>query len=660
MGAQDIQPHPVPDRIWLDALCGNMDPPPQPSFDFDVSPTQITTNNNCQRLDGFRYVIGIKPEEKEPQRIGKRAHDLLEEYVLGSAEPRSQGATQAHKAAQMAIPHIPRSVPAEQAESQVRVELPGTWPTLKGRRDLLELPGQERGLVRPMVTDYKTTSGLVWAKTTTELFFDPQAIIYCIPTLQEYPEADCRFLYLTTKPPHVSHAVTIRWDRQTIVKQFRWLLHNRVRPLISSRLLEDPEKMSTTKSFCSAYRGCDFRSTCAVMDGEDIGASGAGDLMLFLDSMGPTKIKEKEGSSPMSTLPTVNRNVRFTLGAPQAQPAPVPAPQPVPVQQALPPVQPVAPQTPPVQAPPVQQMPATPPPQAPGLALETVYQPQPPAPVPVSVGPECVQLPPAIEQPDTRQPAPPDHRAVNPPPPAPDAIRTLDTQYRPPKKLIHNWLKTDVIQFLEWKDKAKYFGVRRPSQWRKAELVPEAEAVVEEALGLTNEQLDVDSAYQAVEALLQQQLQTVAQKHGIAVPQAEPTPAPQPALAPAPQPAPAPVPQPAPAPVVTPEPAPENDDHQYLTLYINAMPLRGDYVLLEDIAKPLEDKITAKRDDKPGEYYLTLPFKQGPQRLAAMLKLMAARTDLQPDPIVIRASHPAAEEVVAALMPYARTVVQGI
>lgn len=131
-----------------------------------ISPSMITTYQSCQRLWYITYILGIRSEPSEAQKLGLDVHAILEAYYkhLTPCPP-----TKAGKIAASGIHTLPKEDTVLGIEKELFFKDASKPYWFRGIVDLV-------GPLGPL--DHKTTSNFRWAKTPEELREDPQAIIY--------------------------------------------------------------------------------------------------------------------------------------------------------------------------------------------------------------------------------------------------------------------------------------------------------------------------------------------------------------------------------------------------------------------------------------------------------------------------------------------------
>lgn len=163
-----------------------------------VSPSQVNTFDQCQRLYAFTYVEGLRTPSTDKQQFGTDVHQILEDWMTDATPP----------------PDTPEGAVAKQLLDQGWLPPPGPETFKEYNMRFRLLPGVIANgfidlLIPPpagdlgTVTDYKTTSSLRYAKTEEELGSDPQALMYSAfgMFLWSVPKVRVQWLYSSASNP---------------------------------------------------------------------------------------------------------------------------------------------------------------------------------------------------------------------------------------------------------------------------------------------------------------------------------------------------------------------------------------------------------------------------------------------------------------------------
>lgn len=252
-----------------------------------VSATQIELYQNCPRKWAYSR---CRPRVQSPwQAFGTRMHKILELWLSLGIVPDldetwsytdERGVTHVlypGAAAFEGLPLLP-APPQSGVEFAFAIEFFGV--VYVGAIDLLSayVPRQ-----RVLVTDHKSTVDLKYAKTREELSRDPQWIIYgtVAAELLDVPTVGGQWAYYRRKPPKAMDS-TIVESRETLRTKFEEQHRRVVLPLVASRALMPDDPMmrelwiatharcpnaGARDSFCSKYKGCEFRGECLGVAG---------------------------------------------------------------------------------------------------------------------------------------------------------------------------------------------------------------------------------------------------------------------------------------------------------------------------------------------------------------------------------------------------------
>jgi hypothetical protein len=302
------------------------------------SASQVDTFQGCNRKWWFNKIMGLEIPQHPSAAIGSAVHAELEGYLTGE-----HGIDKLGPIALTALPFAPRpeTVYVERSIEDLKLEAHGL-PAL-GYIDVLNLKDDP-----PEVLDWKTTGSLQWAKTADDLLRNVQMTVYAKATHAMFdslglapPDAvRVTHVVMLTKAPHEARRTTALMDRATLAKNWAYV-EKTVGEMKDAALLATPDKVTPTKSMCSAFGGCPFRSRCQALDSaKDI----RNPLSAFAGiSSCSTTNDTTDTEATMSTTPTDKPSLLARLGvktkaasAPTSAPAPAPAAIEVPVVKVAP------------------------------------------------------------------------------------------------------------------------------------------------------------------------------------------------------------------------------------------------------------------------------------------------------------------------------------
>ena len=451
------------------------------------------------------------------------------------------------------------------------------------------------------VTDFKTTSDFKWARSADELRVDPQNIIYSADRIGDAESVRFRHLTVRTKPPH--------YVRETEILNVAGDVASRLDRIISEDVLgpggisetiqaTDVSQVEPTLTSCSAFGGCFFRTTCAAS-----GVSTMGALSSIFSQSRDTKPEDPPVSDLVPKTPK-----RVT----------------------------VAPRRAPVQPPTggrstytflegdhelfscdleddqaarmhaldttkrlgirVTEI------RCGGVAVPSPSPPSPSVPSPVQEGNGADVNPPAPEREDADAGAEMREELDSRVEAAKETVeeRKLTLRQADPSK----WFKEELVAWLQAHAPTVFtVGGKKPYKWKKSELV-ESVRVVHRDLGVPLIWVD-----------------TPPEEAGNDAPYEEPR----------------------------------------LCLYINASPHGESFTRLETIVADLMERVSSSRPSNEGEgdfaaHYLTIPYGQGPARVAALLKLQAKGLTGN---VVVDTRSPCSAACLEVLIPLAKSMVRG-
>lgn len=240
-----------------------------------VSPSQHGTEESCLRKWGFQTLLGLR-HDTAASLLGTAVHAHRDKY-LRTGEPIDQ-TTKAGIVAATGLRELP---PPGSVEVEVDFYRWIREPSRVaiGNVNNQRVFGIDGGLAHyglidfrdrsnprfTLVGDHKSTSDLKWAKSEAQLRSDPQWNTYVDAEFKDRPEIDyvkTRWLYITTRKPHVSKPVELVADRDD---KYRLRIVNdleqRAKMLEEIRRAppEDVNELPPNFDACRDYGGCPFQ-----------------------------------------------------------------------------------------------------------------------------------------------------------------------------------------------------------------------------------------------------------------------------------------------------------------------------------------------------------------------------------------------------------------
>lgn len=216
-----------------------------------VSPSQIDTYLTCPRKWALKYIGEIETPPNAYAQIGTDAHVEFEAWLLHGTAPTSE-------IVRSGLEYLPPpGTPGVETEQHFSFSYAGVG--FHGFKDYRFFDAHRH---LPVVGDHKTTGDLKWAKGRAELSTDPQALIYGVSELAEYPEAthvELRWTYhlrsgRRAKPEH--HV----FSREEIGSGFEERVLPPATEIVSLRGAA-VESVPMDFSGCAKYGGCPFLGT---------------------------------------------------------------------------------------------------------------------------------------------------------------------------------------------------------------------------------------------------------------------------------------------------------------------------------------------------------------------------------------------------------------
>lgn len=223
-------------------------------------------DEGCPRLWGLKYLAGLPDPPRSASEYGKNVHHKLELWERDGILPN--GGKPEDKLALAMLKHLPPPLTPEEREQQskrLRVELPFddydiNGVKYRGFKDLVWYDG-----TKLVVTDYKTTSGLQWAKDPDTLRNNTQAILYARHGFSEADEVDLFWLYGTRETTPRVLPVRFSITFPEVVKALEPITATGKRILQLYKEKPDPNTLPTNLDRCDALGGCPFKNNgCSI------------------------------------------------------------------------------------------------------------------------------------------------------------------------------------------------------------------------------------------------------------------------------------------------------------------------------------------------------------------------------------------------------------
>jgi hypothetical protein len=234
-----------------------------------ISASAVGKKRRCERIIGFEYVEGIRPEPGPKRQFGLDVHDALAKWLKHGTPPDDSPAGKVAKQS-IRADLLPAPSSALRVEEKFEVPAPDAGENVffVGYVDL-EVPGTD-----PLVvTDHKSTGSLRYALSPEKLAEDPQGVLYAAAAM-ERTGADnvlARWNYLVATNPktgprkpggvrkveHVFDRVDPAFGRELagVVADARRIVEIRRAGLKGLELEPSPGS-------CGDYGGCDHRDRC--------------------------------------------------------------------------------------------------------------------------------------------------------------------------------------------------------------------------------------------------------------------------------------------------------------------------------------------------------------------------------------------------------------
>ena len=250
------------------------------------SPSKIKTHRDCNRKMFGEYVEGWKPEQGPGAALGDDCHELwglfLVEDIFPAEDAKDEWSQEnkkrAVKVAIALLPELPDGGTVAAKDIEMWARLPAGDRMCRGRIDWLEILDEVNRILR--VNDFKTTSNLGYAHTERSLRKDPQAIMYaayCILKLGA-EKVVVRFMYVCTVSPYHTKMVETTFTAEDIlgwdgtIGVWNKLIEEDMEVMAETVELESFADVEPSPGACGKYGGCDYRTKCAALGVDSLGA----------------------------------------------------------------------------------------------------------------------------------------------------------------------------------------------------------------------------------------------------------------------------------------------------------------------------------------------------------------------------------------------------
>jgi hypothetical protein len=256
-----------------------------------VSATQISSYDDCKRKWVWRSIAKIESEQHASAKLGTEVHEQLERYLRDGTTfdySRDSGYIAASALAFLPEP----KTPGLELEHHFKMPSP-SWRThpfaYQGFKDLYHrdssvMPGLLGGV--PLVSDFKTTSNLRYAKSESRLATDVQAMVYATWALFDTraEAVDLAWIYMQTRNARKAVRRHLRVLAPHVIEQFKRIDERAVgmHELRQALATVDPAKaafeVEPNIEMCDEYGGCPYRANCNLAPSVFVDADVARDL----------------------------------------------------------------------------------------------------------------------------------------------------------------------------------------------------------------------------------------------------------------------------------------------------------------------------------------------------------------------------------------------
>lgn len=265
-------------------------------IEYTTSPSQIDNRLACARKWAWNTIAKVRGPPGKGAELGTAVHKVLEDYLGGAPLDFS---TRAGRVAGSGV-HLLPTPNAWGLKREGEFRFPSAIHSgvfYRGYRDFTLTPGSayvaqvfgqrpaDDGLQLqllsapprgPLVGDHKTSKSITkYAKTSGDLRYDPQGIVYARKALLDFPnhpEAHLAWVYYQTEGAERAERVSL-----TVTRSENDLAFAAVEGIVGEMAADyradvDPLSLPPTPSQCGAYGGCPYVSKCNLSPAEKFGA----------------------------------------------------------------------------------------------------------------------------------------------------------------------------------------------------------------------------------------------------------------------------------------------------------------------------------------------------------------------------------------------------
>lgn len=233
---------------------------------FDVSFSRIDTFRQCRLMFVWRYVLDIPAPPSKSQETGTQLHLIAENYLKTGVLPK--GDDRPTRLVLDAIARLPEYPQPRMFKIERWVEYPmGDLCNYRGAIDAYAMVGDRR-----VILDHKTTKSWKWAKTATELTYNPQLLAYAhvLNKLDGVsPITTVGHIQYLTEGPIETAMVTAEVSAHTAETSWNMLATDADEAARLKKELTDIAPTDTVsmlglanKRACKNYGGCAYANVC--------------------------------------------------------------------------------------------------------------------------------------------------------------------------------------------------------------------------------------------------------------------------------------------------------------------------------------------------------------------------------------------------------------
>jgi hypothetical protein len=317
-----------------------------------LSASQISVFRECKRKWGFGYILGIRTPSTPSQALGTEVDDNQLQPYLREGRALDLSRESGHIAA-TGLPFLPEAgachpktgigqvqkhfilpSPSKLFSYQGYIDL---WlpkrglpnmPSCKVHEDCIDSPllaeacyELHDGKIVPIVSDFKTTSNMSYAKGSKELAVDVQAQLYSVWAMWETQAriVDLAWVYMQTKGARKAQRSLLRVDSAHVLQQFLTIdaTGQEIYETKQSATGRDPDafvmSLPPSPEACDNFGGCPHRHRC------NLGPSD------FVDSLTHLETTQEKIIVTSALAAKLNARKAAAVAAPTPAPAPAPA-----------------------------------------------------------------------------------------------------------------------------------------------------------------------------------------------------------------------------------------------------------------------------------------------------------------------------------------------